>query len=293
MDGRAGLVMGHEFGGVVEDAGGRPDLSPGQRVTVIPLNPCGECATCRQGLAQMCVSAARRPNLGLSSPGAYAEFVSVRPDMVRALPEAVSDLEAAMIEPAAVSFHAVRSAGVRAGDRVLITGGGAIGLLCAAWCRISGAAGVFLSEVNGARSEAALKMGDVHEVLDGRDPKMVSRIRKATSGGVDVAIDASASESGINSSLMSLKPGGTLVLAGISLLPQSLLTLAITGRELVLKGSFGYTVGEFETVMDFIGRRAFHVDRYISRTVSLEEVQQAFEDLQSGCSADVKIVIRP
>lgn len=293
MDGRPGLVMGHEFAGVIEDTGGREDLVPGDRVTVIPLNPCGECATCRQGHVQMCTNAARRPNLGLSSPGAYAEYLAVRPDMVRKLPDTISDREAAMIEPAAVALHAVRVAGIRPGDTVLITGGGTIGLLCAAWSRISGAARVLLSEVNEARAAAARKLGDAHEVIDGKEPKMVSKIKKATFGGVDIAIDASANDAGINSALLSLRPKGTIVLAGISLGPQSLITLAITGRELAVKGSFGYPIEDFERAMDFIARKVLDVGKYINRTIGLAEVQQAFETLHSGNSGDVKIIMEP
>ena len=293
MDGRPGIVMGHEFAGTIEDAGGRQDLSAGDRVTVIPLNPCGDCPTCRQGHVQMCMNGTKRPNLGLSAPGAYAESVAVRPDMVRKLPETVSDLAAAMIEPAAVSLHAVRTSGLRPGDTVLITGSGTIGLLCAAWARIGGASHVLLAEVNDARAAAARRLKDAHEVINGRDPKMVSKIKKATSGGVDIAIDASANDAGINSAMLALRPRGTVVLAGISLAPQSLMTLAVTGRELSLKGSFGYTIEDFERAMDFIARKVLNVEKYINRTIRLEEVQQAFESLHSGTSEDVKIIIRP
>lgn len=293
MNGLPGLIMGHEFAGVVAHPGGRRDLEPGMRVIAIPLNPCGECGPCVQGSPQMCANGLSRPNIGLSSPGAYAEYVSVRPDMVRRLPDSVGDLEAPMIEPASVSFHAVRTAGVRAGDAVLVVGSGAIGLLCAAWARISGASRVYLAEVNDARAATAMRLGDADEVLDARDPKWVSRLRKATSGGPDVAIDASGSDAGINAALMALKVQGTLVLAGISLTPQSLLTLALTGRELTLKGSFAYTVPDFETTMDFVARGILPVEKYVSRAVRLPEVQEACAALHSGSSGDVKIVIRP
>jgi (R,R)-butanediol dehydrogenase / meso-butanediol dehydrogenase / diacetyl reductase len=204
MDGRPGLVMGHEFSGILEDSGGREDLSPGDRVTVIPLNPCGDCFMCRQGHLQLCINGMKRPNLGLNAPVAYVEYVAARPDMVRKLPDTISDIKAAMIELAAVCFHAVHTAGIRAGDTVLITGSGTIGLLCVAWARISGASRIFLSEVNEARVAVAIKLGDANEVIDGRDPKMISKIKKATSGGVNVAIDASANDAGINSAILSL-----------------------------------------------------------------------------------------
>jgi threonine dehydrogenase-like Zn-dependent dehydrogenase len=131
----------------------------------------------------MCLNGMKRLNLGQNSPGAYAEYISVRPDMVRGLPDTISDVEAAMIEPAAVALHAVRTSGMHEGDTVLVVGGGAIGLLCAAWARIHGASRIFLSEVNEARAASARAMGDADEVVDGRDPGMASSVRKSTAAG--------------------------------------------------------------------------------------------------------------
>jgi len=293
MNGLPGLVMGHEFAGVIEDTGGRQDMKSGDRVTAIPINPCGECSACRSGLVQMCLNGMKRPTIGQNSPGAYAEYVSIRPDMVRKLPDTINDLEAAMIEPAAVCLHAVRRAGMKAGDKVLVIGGGTIGLMSAAWARINGASRIFMAEVNETRAVTAEKLQDADEVLDGKDPKMGSKIKKATSGGVDIAIDASASESGINSALTALKARGTLVLAGISLMPQPLMTLAMTCKELTVKGSFGYQIEDFDLATDFIARKMINVGKYISRTIGLTEVQQAFEILHSGTSGEVKIIIRP
>ena len=293
MNNQTGLIMGHEFAGVLEDPGDRKDIKPGDRVVVIPLNPCGECASCRQGNLQMCLESPKRNNVGLNSPGGYAEYVSVRSDMVRKLPDTISDLEAALIEPASVSFHAVRLADIKAGDKVLIIGSGAIGLFCAAWARISGAARIFIAEVNDARAEAAARLGEADEVVDAKDPKFVSKIKKATSGGVDIAIDASGAAAGIDSAISALKMKGTLVLAGVSLKPQQLATVTIIGKELTLKGSLGYSVEEFEMVIDFAARKALALKKYVSQTVGFDKVQEACTILHSAKTGDVKIVIKP
>jgi 2-desacetyl-2-hydroxyethyl bacteriochlorophyllide A dehydrogenase len=293
MNGLPGLIMGHEFAGIVEDPGGRDDIKPGDRVTAIPLNPCGECTSCRQGLVQMCMNGMKRPNIGQNSPGAYAEYVSIRSDMVRRLPDQMNDLEAAMIEPASVCLHAVRRAGIKAGDKVLIVGSGTIGLLSAAWAKLSGASRIIMTEVNDARAAAAARLGDADEVIDAKDAKANSKIKKASSGGVDAAIDASASEAGINSALSALKIRGTLVLAGISFMPQSLMTLPLTVKEIKLKGTFGYGIDDFDLAMDFMARKVLKVEKYINREIGLEGVQEACEALHSGKSGDVKIIIRP
>ncbi len=292
MNGAPGLIMGHEFSGTVEDPGSRSDLKSGDRVAGIPLNPCGECNPCKLGMVNLCTNALKRPVLGQNSPGAYAEYVSSRPDMIRKLPDTISDLDAAMIEPAAVCLHGVHKAGIKAGDKVLIAGSGTIGLLSAAWAKLSGASHIIMSEVNEARAAAAMNYGDADELIDAKDPKMISKIKKATEGGVDIAIDASASDSGINSAISALRPGGTLVLAGISLKPQTLATIALTGKELILKGTFGYLLEDFDTAIRVIAINKLNVGKYINRTIGLESVQEAFQSLHSGTSGDVKVVVK-
>ncbi|MFH1152412.1 MAG: hypothetical protein V1793_01230 [Pseudomonadota bacterium] len=96
-----------------------------------------------------------------------------------------------------------------------------------------------------------------------------------------------------HSALMALKSVGCLVLAGISLKPQSLATLVITGRELTLKGSLGYRVTDFEAALQVIADKSLEVAPYITGTVGLSDVQQACETLYAGVSGDVKILIDP
>jgi 2-desacetyl-2-hydroxyethyl bacteriochlorophyllide A dehydrogenase len=285
------LILGHELDGIVEDAGSRKDLKQGDRVTVIPMNPCGECPTCRKGLLNLCENTYKRPQPGQNGPGGYAEYILARPDMVRRLPESISDLEGAMIEPATVGLHAVKEAGVKRGDRVLIVGGGTIGLICAAWARIQGASFVAITEANEKRAAKAREMGDANEVFDAADKSLKSNVKKAAGGGVDVAIDASASDAGINSALGMLRPKGTLVLAGISFAPQSLLTLVATMKEIAIRPSYAYLPGDFDSAIDSMARGILKTERFISRIIGMSEVQETFERLDSRTSDDVKIVI--
>ena len=289
--GYQGLILGHECAGIIEDAGSRNDLKQGDRVTVIPMNPCGECTTCRKGFVNLCENAYKRPQPGQNGPGGYAEYISVRPDMVRRLPDTISDLEGAMIEPATVGLHAVKEAGIKRGDRVLIVGGGTIGLLCAAWARIQGASFIAITEANAERASKAREMGYADAVFDAADKGLKSSIKKATSGGVDVAIDASASDAGINSALMVLRPRGTLVLAGISFEPQSLLTLVATMKEVTIRPSYAYLPGDFDSAIDSMARGILKTERFISRVVGMSEVQETFGILDSRKTGDVKIVI--
>jgi 2-desacetyl-2-hydroxyethyl bacteriochlorophyllide A dehydrogenase len=292
MSGSPGLILGHEFCGTVVESGCRSDLSENDRVTVLPLDPCGTCESCEKGHPNLCTKGMRRSIPGNNSPGAYAQYLKVRPDMVRKLPDSISDPEAAMIEPASVALHAVHKACIKAGDRVLITGAGAIGLLCAAWARISGASSIALTEINANRRAFAQKAGDVDFVFDAADPRLVSTMKKAIQGGFDVAIETSASDGGINTAISALKPRGKLVLAGISFHAQAIMTILLVIKEIEQRAALGYLPKEFDSALDYIANKRLSVVKYITRTICLDEVQESFECLSSSTSGDVKILIR-
>jgi 2-desacetyl-2-hydroxyethyl bacteriochlorophyllide A dehydrogenase len=292
MSGSPGLILGHEFCGTVVEPGSRGDLSEHDRVTVLPLDPCGTCESCAKGHPNLCTKGMKRSIPGNNSPGAYAQLLSVRPDMVRKLPDSISDPEAAMIEPASVALHAIHKAGIKAGDKVLITGGGTIGLLCAAWARISGASFIALTEINANRRAFAQNAGEVDFVFDATDPRLVSTMKRAIQGGFDTAIETSASDEGINTAISALKPRGILVLAGISFHAQAIMTVLLVIKEIEQRSALGYLPKEFDSALDYIANKRLSVDKYISRTICMDEVQDAFECLSSSTSADVKILIR-
>lgn len=290
---RIGLIMGHEFCGKVVDPGAlKETLNIGDRVTVLPLNPCGKCVNCKHGKANTCINGlAASP--GITAPGAYAQFYAARPDMVRALPDNVSDAEGTMIEPTAVALRAVHLAGVKPGDKVLVTGGGIIGLLCAAWARIAGASYIALSEANPNRAKKALEMGDVDEVFDATDKEVVKKLMVASKGGFDQALECAAVAPAVNTALQALKFEGKLILVGVNYSPVPVSTLLTVLHELEVKGTIGYAPEEFDQTIELMAKKVIKTERFISKTVGLDGVQGAFEQLTSGETSDVKIIIQP
>ncbi|MCG6878608.1 MAG: alcohol dehydrogenase catalytic domain-containing protein [Deltaproteobacteria bacterium] len=288
-----GLIPGHEFGGTVVDSGSRDDLNPGDRVTVIPLNPCGECSWCRNSGYHTCKYSLKRGIPGVTAPGSYAEYFSARPDMVRKLPDTVSDVEAAVVEPATVALHAVNLANIKAGDKVLIVGGGVIGLLCAVWARIYGASFLGMSETNESRGAKALAFGDIHAMFNAKDPELTSTLKKTAKGLFDKAIDCSGSAGGINAAIDVLNHQGTLLLVGISYAPIPVMTLPVCRKEMRLIGDMGYSIPEFEHTMEMMSRGMIDTKRFVDDKIDLDEVQGAFERLSSGNAPEVKILIEP
>src|ERR1700722_9874970 len=121
-------IMGHEFSGEVLAVGSEVShLGPGDRISVMPLAYCGECYYCRRGLNNLCP---RMACVGLMTPwGGFAEVAVVQDYQAWPLPESVSYEQGAVIEPAAAAAYGVERGQVRAGDTVLVTGGGPIGAL--------------------------------------------------------------------------------------------------------------------------------------------------------------------
>lgn len=131
-------IPGHEFSGEVVGGGpGTETITPGQRVTVVPLIPCRKCSYCANGKYHLC---ADYDYLGSRRDGAFAEFVKVPAGNLMPLPDGVDFELGALTDPAAIALHAVRKLGLNPGDRVAVFGTGPIGAMALQWAKIVGAA---------------------------------------------------------------------------------------------------------------------------------------------------------
>ena len=294
VGGPVGLVMGHEFAGVVVDPGSRADLEKGDRVTGLPISPCGKCEACKRGDIQYCPETWNEAvGLALTNSGGYAEYTSCRPDMVRKLPGNVSFDAACMVEPSAVSLHAVNLSNIKIGDDVLIIGGGIIGLMAAEFAKMSGARYVALMETNKKRGKKAVNFGKVDEYYDALKEDTIPKLITKTNGGFDVVIECCGNAPAVSEALMAVKPGGLVVLVGVSPVPISIPTVVGVMKEVKMLGAIAYTAAEFDTCLNLIANKKLNVVKYIDDLVTLENVQNSFERLTSGKDSAIKIVIKP
>ncbi len=289
-----GLVMGHEVAGTVVDPGNRKDLHVGDRVTGLPISPCGNCEPCRTGNVQYCPETWTNA-LGLSNtfPGGYAEYTNIRSDMVRLLPDTMTFDEGAMVEPAAVSLHATNLADIKVGDKVLVVGGGIIGLMAVEFARLEGASYIALLETNMARGKKATTVGKADEYFDALDEKTIPLLKETTNGGFDVVIECCGNSAATTEAITLTRPGGKLVLVGVALGPVSVPMVSAVMGEMTMYGAIAYTEHEFETVIDLIANKKINVKKYIDGTVPLEDANKSFETLTNGKSDAVKIIFHP
>lgn len=289
-----GLVMGHEFCGVVVDPGDRLDLNVGDRVTALPISPCGKCEACINGNVQFCTETwAHAVGLSLDNPGGLTSRIAIRSDMVIKVPDNMKDEEVAMVEPTAVGLHAAHLGRIAVGDDVLVIGGGIIGLVSATFAKMEGASYVALTETNSARGEKSVKLGAADEWFNPTDEKVIPTLMEKTHGGFDVVIECVGNAAAVNSALTMVKPGGIVVLVGVSLEPVAIYSAMAVTKELVLQGAIAYDVNEFKSCVKLISEKKIDVMKYVDDIVPLSKVQESYERLTKGTDSAVKILVNP
>jgi L-iditol 2-dehydrogenase len=227
------MVLGHESSGVVVDRGpGATALEVGQRVAVEPGVPCGHCEHCRRGNYNLCPDV-----VFFATPpvdGSLAQYVAVHEAFAHPVPDSISDDAAALIEPLSVGLWANRKAGTGVGSRVLVTGAGPIGVLCALTARAAGAGWVGIADVHPARLKAASPFG-FDDVIDAREGVDYADFKP------DVLLECSGAAPVVSAGIMALRPLGRAVLVGMGpSAEQSLPVATIQNRELTVTGTFRY-----------------------------------------------------
>lgn len=289
-----GLVMGHEFCGEVINRGSRNDLNVGDRVTALPISPCGSCKACKSGNPQYCATTWNEAiGLALTNPGAFSEKLFARSDMVIKVPDNVSDNEVAMVEPTAVSLHGVNLANIKKGDKVLVIGAGIIGMGCAMFAKYFGASFVAVSETNLKRGEKAVNLNVADKYYNALDEEFINKVMADTEGGFDIVIECCGNGAAVTSAIMSVTPGGTVVLLGVSTKPITIPLVMGIMKELTIKGGIAYTKNEFVEALNLMADKKIDVLKFVDDIVTLDKVQESFERLTSGKDDAIKILVDP
>jgi len=225
-------IPGHEFCGRVEKTADAGDSEwMGKRVGVFPLIPCKSCSSCLRGEYETCE---HYDYLGSRRDGGFAEYAAVPVWNLIALPEVVSDVQGALLEPAAVALHAVKRAKLFPGASVCVVGTGAIGLLAGQWAKILGAGQVVVKGRSEAKRQIVQRCG--LEYLESARP----------GEEFDRVIEAVGSAQALEESLTLTAPGGRLVLMGNPDGPRTLsqdLYWRILRKQLTLTGTWNSSYG--------------------------------------------------
>jgi (R,R)-butanediol dehydrogenase/meso-butanediol dehydrogenase/diacetyl reductase len=283
-------ILGHEFSATVRQVGSDVEsVKVGDRVSVMPLIYCGRCDMCRRAANHLCRTMACT---GLSAPtGGLAELAVLEEYQVARLTDAVSDIQGAIVEPAAVALYGVERSGMRAGDRVLVTGAGPIGALAALASVALGAGDVFLAEPNPRRAEFAASLG-VGEVLTAVGEELLGLLEERTDGaGVDVAIECAGKEVALNTCVDAIRPQGTVVQTGLHVRPATTFPERWASKDITIEGTWCYAVTDWPRVIRLIARGKYPVERIVTATLDLDHVvTDGFDRLIDPTGEQVKVL---
>lgn len=282
---KPGLVLGHEFVGTIIQSAAS-GFEPGTRWTGNPLIVCGQCEFCVQGRNNLC---AHRTMVGMTRPGAYAQFMSIPAASLVAMPQDMPALTAALTEPAATAWHAINlSMRVLARPlhecRVLVIGGGAIGMLAGLLLKHLGVTSLTVTELNPLRRQALTHaIGCV--AIDPREHPIAA-------GHYDYVMDAVGSKITRTQAFEAIKPGGVIMHVGLQDWASEIDMRRLTLAEITLLGTYTYTTADLRATVDALNRGVFGDLSWVEER-RLDQGPQAFIDLDRGHSAAAKIVLRP
>lgn len=272
---REPIIIGHEAAGTVLTLGdGVEGLVVGDKVALNPSHPCGTCKFCREGLPMHCLemrfkgSAIRLPH----EQGLFRDRITYLASQCVKVAPGISVAEAACSEPLAVCVHACNRGGALLGKKVLVTGSGPIGVLCAALAARGGAAEVVVTDLQDAPLAVAEKMGATHTINVARDGGDMADYA-ADKGHFDLAFECTAAAPAIHSAIAALRPLGTLVqvgVAGDTPLPLNM----VVAKEIDLRGTHRFHA-EFAEATGLINRRAIDVRPMITHTFPMDQAAAA------------------
>ena len=289
-------ICGHEWAGAVSAVGRDVrDFSEGDRVVVGAAPACGSCAACRAGQADRCqvafLSALARDALAPSHGGFAARIAVAAARVVRAHP-ALSDVEAAQVEPATVAFHAVRTSRLRLGDVAVVQGAGPIGLSTLQWVRAAGASRVIVVEPNPDRRELARSLG-AHDVVE-PGAAASELIKEHTHGlGADIVYECAGRPVAIQAAVDLARRGGALCLIGLADEDALISPASWLIREIAVTSSLAYLHEEFEMCMAMIADGRIRLEPLHTSTVDLDGLDDALRDLAGGASTQTKVLVDP
>ncbi|KAL4946834.1 hypothetical protein BDV06DRAFT_835 [Aspergillus oleicola] len=308
------VIMGHEFGGIVEEVGeGVTHLVPGQKAVVRPTIFDRQCPPCKLGYEYCCenigfvgLSGVFAPFLLLLSNvlmadsgygGGFAQKISAPAEHFYPIPDDVEPASIAMIEPLAVAWHAVNLSPFKdgmKGDNVLIVGGGPLGLCILQVLKMRGAKLIMVAELMDSRKQSAKDFGASH-VLDPRDTDISEKVRELTNGiGADVIFDTAGVEKALDGAIGAVRVHGTIVNVAVWEKRPHIRVNEMMYQEVKYLGAALYDEKSFRSVIEAISKGLLKPEAMITDKIGLSDVvEKGFKTLLADRDTHCKILVDP
>ncbi len=285
------FVLGHEPGGTVVEVGRNvKHLKAGDRVALEPGKTCGHCEFCKTGRYNLCPDV-----VFFATPpvdGVFQEYVAHEADLCFKLPDNVSTMEGALIEPLAVGFHAAMQGGARAGQTAVVMGAGCIGLVTMMALKAMGVTKVYTVDIMEKRLQKALELG-ADAVINAGQADAVEEVRKLTDGkGCDLVIETAGTQATTVQAIRMTKKGAVIVLVGYSKSGEMTLPMSLAlDKELTFKTVFRYR-HIYPMAIDAVAAGKVNLKGIVTDIFTLDEIQKAMDHSVNNKADIVKAVVR-
>lgn len=285
------FVLGHEAGGVVAAVGAEvTNLKIGDKVALEPGKTCGKCEFCKTGKYNLCPDV-----IFFATPpvdGVFQDYVIHSAELCFKIPDNMDTMEAALIEPLAVGFHAARQGGAQAGQTAVVTGAGCIGFVSMMALKAMGVTKVIVVDIMPKRLEKAIDLGAA-AVINGKEQDVVKEIMKLTGGqGADLMIETAGSEITTRQAIHFTKKGGTIVLVGYSPSGEETLPIGLAiDKELTFKTVFRYR-HIYPMAIEAVASGKVNLKGIVTDIFSLDDIQEAMDQSVRNKADIVKSVIK-
>lgn len=279
---------GHEFSAeIVEIDGNDRGLKPGMVVVCNPYFNCGECYSCIHGLVNACMS---NQTMGVQREGAFSEYITMPLDRIYD-GKGLEPMVLAIIEPLCISYHGVKRAGVKGGDKVLIVGAGTIGILAAVAAKQKGAE-VYIADVSQVKLDYAREFG-VDGVVLADGPEAYERAVKEITGGngFDVTIEAVGLPSTFQNCIDAAAFGGNVVLIGIGKKNLDFNFTTIQKKELNVFGSRNALKADFLELIDLVKAGGVDLEKIVTNVYRFADAPEAFAEFDRRAGEMLKVVL--
>lgn len=284
------FVLGHEPGGTIVEVGKNVrHLKEGDRVALEPGKTCGHCEFCKTGRYNLCPDV-----VFFATPpvdGVFQEYVAHEADLCFKLPDNVSTMEGALIEPLAVGFHAAMQGGAKAGQTAVVMGAGCIGLVTMMALKAIGVSKVYVVDIMEKRLKKALELG-ADGVINGSQADAVKEIKRLTDGkGCDLAVETAGTQITTVQTVHMTKKGAVIVLVGYSKSGEITLPMSLAlDKELTFKTVFRYR-NIYPMAIDAVASGRVNLKGIVTNVFELDDVQKAMDDSVNYKADIVKAVI--
>ena len=285
------FVLGHEPGGVVVEVGKNvTHLKVGDKVALEPGKTCGQCEFCKTGRYNLCPDV-----IFFATPpvdGVFQEYVAHEAGLCFKLPENVSTLEGALIEPLAVGFHAANLGDAHIGQTAVVMGAGCIGLVSMMALKAKGVSKVYVVDIMAKRLEKALELG-ADGVINGAEQDAVEAVLALTNGaGCDLVVETAGTQITTRQAIHMTKKGSTIVLVGYSKTGEMTLPMSLAlDKELTFKTVFRYR-HVYPMAIDAVSAGKINLKGIVTDIFQLHDIQNAMDRSVADKANIVKAVVK-